>query len=683
MTEAEKLKIEIQTVVDSQQVDKLKDKLKKLKEEGGSTKEAFSELGKTLGVAFSVEKVVEFAKESVVAFSQAEAQAQKLAFAVKSINGEGVGALQGLIDQSEKLGSGLFTPEQIQNSQTMLAQLGLTTEQIKKATPVIMDLASATGEDMASATSRFIAGVNGQGKALKDVGIAVKDTGSKTENLSVIMEGLGKFAGATGDALETTSGKTKRLKNAWEEIQVTFGHFLVNQSNDILDFFDSFSIGLDKVTQRRALGVLSDQFKEFSGKIIEEAGKSTEERVKLESDSAKRMSDLSAGLAKTTNKTARAIILEKIKLEKGLFEEIKKLGEGELKIKDDLTQKGIDKQAAADKKISDAHAKAIKDRIDLEKSLADKAIKERDKNDADELSATENLISKVTKLKEEDDLANAGSEEERVAIKKKHDIEEIESEYNLTNQGVEAQKAKADAIADIESKASAQLSDISQKETDDYSDQYFKQLKLDEEKLKKEEELEQATSDAKKKIGEETLSSLSSLEDTVFSIREANLTKGSEAELEAAKRDFKIKKSLSITSAVISGIEGVVNALTAKSIVPEPFGTALKAATAISVGLASAASVAKIAATQFGAGSSSSSSSSVSSAGRGNSGGNLTPQSLQQIGGSNQFNNPLIPISNSNNKTTLPPQKIYVVSTDVTNKQNADQILERRAAFKN
>lgn len=118
----------------------------------------------------------------------------------------------------------------------------------------------------------------------------------------------------------------------------------------------------------------------------------------------------------------------------------------------------------------------------------------------------------------------------------------------------------------------------------------------------KEKQIDQAKMNATVGIANATTDSLSALSDLYFSVKQANTKKGSAEELKAAKQQFKINKALSITSAVISGIQGVVNALSAQSVVPEPFGTVLKVASAVGVGIAAAANVAKIAATQFNPG---------------------------------------------------------------------------------
>lgn len=70
----------------------------------------------------------------------------------------------------------------------------------------------------------------------------------------------------------------------------------------------------------------------------------------------------------------------------------------------------------------------------------------------------------------------------------------------------------------------------------------------------------------------------------------------------SAEKGFKIGKALSIAQTTIATIQGVQNALSAVTTIPDPFGTALKIANAVTIGAAGAANIAKIAKTQFDGG---------------------------------------------------------------------------------
>lgn len=88
----------------------------------------------------------------------------------------------------------------------------------------------------------------------------------------------------------------------------------------------------------------------------------------------------------------------------------------------------------------------------------------------------------------------------------------------------------------------------------------------------------------------------------LYDLKRSKLQKGSAEELKAAKRQFQINKALAIQSSIISGIQGVINALSAQSVIPEPYGTILKVATAVGVGIAATVNTAKIASQQFNEG---------------------------------------------------------------------------------
>ena len=128
------------------------------------------------------------------------------------------------------------------------------------------------------------------------------------------------------------------------------------------------------------------------------------------------------------------------------------------------------------------------------------------------------------------------------------------------------------------------------------------EAEIDRKKREEEKALELAKQNEILNFAQMSTQSHQALSDAFFAVKNRNLQKGSAAERKSAEQQFKINKALAIQSAVISGIQGVINALSAQSVVPEPFGTVLKVATAVGVGIAAAANIAKIASTKFDAG---------------------------------------------------------------------------------
>jgi hypothetical protein len=130
----------------------------------------------------------------------------------------------------------------------------------------------------------------------------------------------------------------------------------------------------------------------------------------------------------------------------------------------------------------------------------------------------------------------------------------------------------------------------------------FTENELNDMKRKKFMDNEMEMSNYSLNLAKITGDSMQALSDAFFAVKNRNLQKGTAAERKAAEQQFKINKALAIQSAIISGIQGVINALSAQSVIPEPFGTILKVASAVGIGIAAAANVAKIASTKFDAG---------------------------------------------------------------------------------
>ena len=216
------------------------DQKKATKEQSASLKDLFKDMtdikgqlmdiGKNILAAFAVQAIVDFGKESVQAFMEAELNAKKLNTAITTIGGEGEQAFQKLIAQSEALQEkGIFSDDAIQSAQTQLAQYGLFSNEIEALIPKIADMAAATGMDLGQATDVVIQGINGMTRGLRPLGLEFKDTGDKTENLRIVMEKLGKFSGQMDSIMETSAGKVKNWGNAWDDFKEQVGAVLMGQ----------------------------------------------------------------------------------------------------------------------------------------------------------------------------------------------------------------------------------------------------------------------------------------------------------------------------------------------------------------------------------------------------------------------------------------------------------------------
>lgn len=335
----------------------------------------FTQLGNRIAAAFAVSQVIAFGRACVDAFKEAEKSANQLRFAVTNISNEGVKAFGRLIAQAEKLQSiSIFDDEQIQNTQTQLIQFGLTTAQVEKLVPQIIDLASAQGTDLANATDKVLQGLNGQMRSLKLAGVAFEDTGSKTENLAILSEKLAKFQGSAAVALNTSAGAAQNLSNQIDEVQEKIGEKLAPVIQGLaLDFFDlaaSF-VGAESSADKLFNKFFSSEgriasFTDTYRKLTDAQLDAQEKFVKLDilEEGKKRDQALTQEQKQESNK--RIInIGDELKAIQGLKEERRKSAEDQEKVRDDLTIKGQNDLAAAKLKEKQIEEAANKEKLEL------------------------------------------------------------------------------------------------------------------------------------------------------------------------------------------------------------------------------------------------------------------------------------------------------------------------------
>ena len=188
--------------------------------------------------------------------------------------------------------------------------------------------------------------------------------------------------------------------------------------------------------------------------------------------------------------------------------------------------------------------------------------------------------------------------------------------------------------------------------------------------IKKEKDLEKARFEESLKWATTYAESAQGLSDALYAAKLAGVEKGSKEEQEILKKQFETNKKIQIAQTIISGLNGIVNALAAKSVLPEPFGAIARGVNATMIGATTAATVSKIAQQQFGG---TTGSMSVS----GGAGGNapMTPsvpiqQTVTQLnqGTINALGNQAI--------------KAYVLESDVTNSQNRVTRILNSSRFK-
>lgn len=146
-----------------------------------------------------------------------------------------------------------------------------------------------------------------------------------------------------------------------------------------------------------------------------------------------------------------------------------------------------------------------------------------------------------------------------------------------------------------------------------------------------------------------------------------------ESGLISAEKGFKIGKGLSIAQTTIATIQGVQNALSAMSTIPEPFGTALKIANAVSIGAAGAVNIAKIAKTQFNSPNAGVTPTAPSGGGGGGGGGAMSAPTAQSPSALN--------LSFLQGNVNTAPLQTYVLAGQVSNAQQAEFKIKNTASI--
>jgi hypothetical protein len=118
--------------------------------------------------------------------------------------------------------------EAIVSGQAVLANFVKNGKQLADLTPLMVDYARKTGQDIPTAAKSVGKAFLGNVRALKDLGISYKSTGDKTKDMANITDLIRqKVGGFAEQELTTTGGKLENLKNRFGDLQEVVGGQLV------------------------------------------------------------------------------------------------------------------------------------------------------------------------------------------------------------------------------------------------------------------------------------------------------------------------------------------------------------------------------------------------------------------------------------------------------------------------
>ena len=280
----------------------------------------------------------------------------------------------------------------------------------------------------------------------------------------------------------------------------------------------------------------------------------------------------------------------------------------------------------------------------IRKKFTDEELERIEKNTKDAIA----LKHSLTRASLDEDLVimNEKFESERIALRE-NELLSADEKILLNNEILEREKSEEQAMRDKWAK-----------------------IEIEKEKAK-EDELRKERDKIFKAI-EKGLTAVADLNTLVTNIQ-LSQAKGNEKEQEKiAKKSFERNKAIQISMATMSTLQGVINALSTQTLIPDPLGSILKGANAVAVGLSGAANISKIASTTFSGGGSPSPS--------------VPPE--QSIGGASASSFSIGDLTGSTSSLedtitseTSGTNQVVVVETDITDVVNNVAVIKELSTF--
>jgi hypothetical protein len=198
-------------------------------------------LAGAFGIAFGTRAVVNFAKVSLKAFQESEAQQNRLARLLEVTNDASKEQIAVLTRQSNALEQlGVVSAGSITQVQSQLATFDLSILTINKLTPAILDYvtaekgAAATADDFKAATNGLAQALNGNFASLTKTGFVLDDvtkelisTGTESQRAAAIVKVLDStYKGFNRSLRDTPQGQMVLLANSADRARVIIGQGL-------------------------------------------------------------------------------------------------------------------------------------------------------------------------------------------------------------------------------------------------------------------------------------------------------------------------------------------------------------------------------------------------------------------------------------------------------------------------
>lgn len=315
-----------------------------LLDSASAAKKSFGSIGNIFSGAFLAGSAVTLLQRLPGIIGEAFDEFQQADLAIRNLQNDlenfgAVDALPILTKQAQDLAEKFqfLDNDDIIEAQTKLVTFGkLTTSEIQKLIPVIVDYAAKTGVSVPEASEVFIKALQGQARGLKLFGVNVKETNGIAKNLEVIMTDLGrKVKGAADTFGDSSQGKIdswrQKIKNAQEAVGEFFSK-LVSGRKSANELFDEAKTTVDNYNN--SLKPLLERYDELKSK----AKLNKEEQTELHGI-IQRIVEIVPSAATEINNYGVALDINKQKVTDFLNENKKFLAEKEFKAVDELTNK--------------------------------------------------------------------------------------------------------------------------------------------------------------------------------------------------------------------------------------------------------------------------------------------------------------------------------------------------------
>jgi len=213
----------------------------------GALEQLASRAAKTFASLFAAQKVYQFGKASVQAFTEDQKAAAALTQTLGNL-GLGFKSL-GVEDYIQKLA--LATGVLDDQLRPAFARLARQTQDIEKTQTLLnlaLDVSAGTGQELMTVSNALAKAYGGQYTSLSKLGAGLTKADLATNNFALIQDKLTKlFSGQASTAAETYAGKINRIGVAYDNLKETVGLGLVNAFQSLVGPNGSLDSALTKI----------------------------------------------------------------------------------------------------------------------------------------------------------------------------------------------------------------------------------------------------------------------------------------------------------------------------------------------------------------------------------------------------------------------------------------------------